>query len=47
MTQTDRLRTALRIAAAGIPVLPLRRGKVPFGNCPDCADNWPAAGGRT
>ncbi|MGA5347270.1 bifunctional DNA primase/polymerase [Streptomyces griseoincarnatus] len=38
------LHTALSLAAAGIPVLPLRRGKVPFGNCPACANN--ACGGR-
>ncbi|AXE87542.1 bifunctional DNA primase/polymerase [Streptomyces sp. Go-475] len=38
------LHTALSLAAAGLPVLPLRRGKVPFGNCPTCADN--ACGGR-
>jgi hypothetical protein len=38
------LRTALSLAASGVPVLPLRRGKVPFGNCPACADN--ACGGR-
>ncbi|MDL5202919.1 bifunctional DNA primase/polymerase [Streptomyces sp. ALI-76-A] len=38
------LPTALRLAASGVPVLPLRRGKVPFGNCPSCADN--ACGGR-
>ncbi|RLL68387.1 bifunctional DNA primase/polymerase [Streptomyces sp. Z26] len=31
------LRVALRLAAAGVPVLPLRAGKLPFGNCPDCA----------
>ncbi|WP_431994115.1 bifunctional DNA primase/polymerase [Streptomyces griseoflavus] len=37
-------RTALSLAAAGVPVLPLRRGKVPFGNCPACAGN--ACGGR-
>ncbi|MGW7256111.1 bifunctional DNA primase/polymerase [Streptomyces sp. NPDC054834] len=36
--------TALSLAASGLPVLPLRRGKVPFGNCPDCVDN--ACGGR-
>ncbi|MYS57139.1 DNA primase [Streptomyces sp. SID6013] len=35
---------ALSLAASGVPVLPLRRGKVPFGNCPACADN--ACGGR-
>ncbi|MFF4900157.1 bifunctional DNA primase/polymerase [Streptomyces sp. NPDC001068] len=38
------LRTALRLAADGLPVLPLRRGKLPFGNCPTCARN--ACGGR-
>ncbi|MET8454855.1 bifunctional DNA primase/polymerase [Streptomyces parvulus] len=38
------LHTALSLAASGVPVLPLRRGKVPFGNCPACADN--ACGGR-
>ncbi|WP_406727919.1 bifunctional DNA primase/polymerase [Streptomyces sp. GD-15H] len=36
--------TALSLAESGVPVLPLRRGKVPFGNCPSCADN--ACGGR-
>ncbi|MGV9898718.1 bifunctional DNA primase/polymerase [Streptomyces tendae] len=36
--------TALSLAASGVPVLPLRRGKVPFGNCPSCADS--ACGGR-
>ncbi|MFF4964661.1 bifunctional DNA primase/polymerase [Streptomyces sp. NPDC001037] len=36
--------TALSLAASGLPVLPLRRGKVPFGNCTACADN--ACGGR-
>ncbi|WP_240980780.1 MULTISPECIES: bifunctional DNA primase/polymerase [unclassified Streptomyces] len=38
------LRTALTLATAGVPVLPLRHGKVPFGNCRACADN--ACGGR-
>jgi len=38
------LRTALDLAAAGVPVLPLREGKVPFGNCPACTQN--ACGGR-
>ncbi|WP_425245810.1 DNA primase [Streptomyces sp. NEAU-NA10] len=38
------LHTALSLAANGIPPLPLRAGKVPFGNCPDCAGN--ACGGR-
>ncbi|MEU5753492.1 bifunctional DNA primase/polymerase [Streptomyces sp. NPDC047829] len=36
--------TALSLTASGVPVLPLRRGKVPFGNCTACADN--ACGGR-
>ncbi|MEU3949858.1 bifunctional DNA primase/polymerase [Streptomyces sp. NPDC029526] len=40
----EHLRTALSLAAKGVPVLPLRRGKVPFGNCPSCAGN--ACGGR-
>ncbi|MFD9935850.1 bifunctional DNA primase/polymerase [Streptomyces massasporeus] len=38
------LHTALSLAASGVPVLPLRRGKAPFGNCPTCANN--ACGGR-
>ncbi|MFI0108463.1 bifunctional DNA primase/polymerase [Streptomyces globisporus] len=38
------LRAALTLAARGVPVLPLRVGKVPFGNCPACRDN--ACGGR-
>lgn len=41
---SEHLRTALRLAASGIPPLPLRKGKVPFGNCPACAHN--ACGGR-
>ncbi|HET6359171.1 bifunctional DNA primase/polymerase [Streptomyces sp.] len=36
--------TALRLAADGVPALPLRKGKVPFGNCSACARN--ACGGR-
>ncbi|MFD3494326.1 bifunctional DNA primase/polymerase [Streptomyces sp. NPDC058690] len=40
----DHLSTALRLAANGLPVLPLREGKVPFGNCPGCAKNL--CGGR-
>lgn len=45
MTETLSLqRAALGLAASGVPVLPLRRGKVPFGNCPACAGN--ACGGR-
>ncbi|MFJ9529016.1 bifunctional DNA primase/polymerase [Streptomyces cyaneofuscatus] len=38
------LRIALDLAARGVPVLPLRAGKVPFGNCRVCRDN--ACGGR-
>ncbi|MFI2431753.1 bifunctional DNA primase/polymerase [Streptomyces sp. NPDC018693] len=44
MTQPTHIRRALALAAHGVPVLPLRAGKVPFGNCFDCADN--ACGGR-
>ncbi|MFF7015017.1 MULTISPECIES: bifunctional DNA primase/polymerase [Streptomyces] len=40
----DHLHIALHLAAQGVPVLPLRAGKVPFGNCPACRDN--ACGGR-
>lgn len=40
----ESLRAALSLAAAGAPVLPLRAGKVPFGNCRACRDN--ACGGR-
>ncbi|MER0446592.1 bifunctional DNA primase/polymerase [Streptomyces sp. Edi4] len=40
----DPLRIALKLAAAGVPVLPLRAGKVPFGNCRACMDG--ACGGR-
>ncbi|WP_329033792.1 bifunctional DNA primase/polymerase [Streptomyces sp. NBC_01725] len=38
------LTTALELAGAGVPVLPLRAGKLPFGNCPACRGN--ACGGR-
>ncbi|GHA51889.1 DNA primase [Streptomyces tauricus] len=38
------LHTALRLASDGLPPLPLRRGKVPFGNCPACTRN--VCGGR-
>ncbi|MGW1557597.1 bifunctional DNA primase/polymerase [Streptomyces sp. NPDC002144] len=45
MTQpTAPLRVALTLAASGVPVLPLRHGKVPVGNCPACTRN--ACGGR-
>ncbi|MFF4277423.1 bifunctional DNA primase/polymerase [Streptomyces kronopolitis] len=40
----EHLRTALALAAAGVPVLPLRAGKVPFGNCSACHGN--VCGGR-
>ncbi|MCX5100252.1 bifunctional DNA primase/polymerase [Streptomyces sp. NBC_00439] len=40
----DHLGIALDLAAGNVPVLPLRAGKGPFGNCPDCANN--ACGGR-
>ncbi|MFF9360599.1 bifunctional DNA primase/polymerase [Streptomyces griseoluteus] len=40
----EALRAALALAATGVPVLPLRRGKVPFGNCRSCAQT--ACGGR-
>ncbi|NEB95464.1 bifunctional DNA primase/polymerase [Streptomyces bauhiniae] len=44
--QTPLRRVALTLAAAGIPVLPLRAGKVPFGNCRTCAGSPPRCGGR-
>ncbi len=43
-TSRDYLRTALALAASGVPALPLREGKVPFGNCHACARG--ACGGR-
>ncbi|MER6392436.1 DNA primase, partial [Streptomyces sp. NPDC001523] len=33
------LRTALWLAELGLPVLPLREGKLPFGNCRTCTDS--------
>lgn len=42
--RAEHLRTALQLATKGVPVLPLRVGKAPFGNCPACAKN--ACGGR-
>lgn len=39
----EHLHTALYLAADGLPALPLREGKVPFGSCPTCAKN--ACGG--
>ncbi|MFJ3776530.1 bifunctional DNA primase/polymerase [Streptomyces sp. NPDC090075] len=45
MTTTySQLRIALHLAVAAVPVLPLRDGKVPFGNCRKCVGN--ACGGR-
>ncbi|MFJ4785455.1 DNA primase [Streptomyces sp. NPDC088794] len=41
---TTHLGIALGLAARGVPTLPLRAGKVPFGNCRVCAKN--ACGGR-
>ncbi|MEU1309628.1 bifunctional DNA primase/polymerase [Streptomyces cinnamoneus] len=41
---SDHLRTALELAESGVPVLPLREGKLPFGNCQACAHC--ACGGR-
>ncbi|WP_406211123.1 DNA primase [Streptomyces decoyicus] len=41
---SEHLRTALDLAASQIPVMPLRAGKVPFGNCRRCVGN--ACGGR-
>lgn len=38
------LATALQLAARAVPVLPLRAGKLPFGNCVSCRDN--GCGGR-
>ncbi|REK87588.1 DNA primase [Streptomyces inhibens] len=42
--QAEHLPTALSLAVGGIPPLPLRVGKVPFGNCRACKGN--ACGGR-
>ncbi|MDX3117996.1 bifunctional DNA primase/polymerase [Streptomyces scabiei] len=42
--RAEHLCTALSLASCGVPPLPLRAGKLPFGNCPDCANN--ACGGR-
>ncbi|MEV7592826.1 bifunctional DNA primase/polymerase [Streptomyces sp. NPDC089922] len=41
---TSHLDTALWLAGQGLPVLPLREGKGPMGNCRDCRKN--ACGGR-
>ncbi|MDH6132870.1 hypothetical protein P3T37_002256 [Kitasatospora sp. MAA4] len=44
MSTPGQLHLALELARDGLPVLPLREGKLPVGNCPECADN--ACGGR-
>ncbi|MFF3939188.1 bifunctional DNA primase/polymerase [Streptomyces phaeofaciens] len=44
MQQPTTIRRALDLAARSVPVLPLRAGKIPFGNCTDCTGN--ACGGR-
>jgi hypothetical protein len=44
LIRRDHLDTALRLAADGLPVLPLRKGKVPFANCPACL--YTSCGGR-
>ncbi|MFJ4677139.1 bifunctional DNA primase/polymerase [Kitasatospora sp. NPDC088783] len=44
LVRGEHLSVALSLAAAGVPVMPLRAGKVPFGNCSTCADN--RCGGR-
>ncbi|MGW3143671.1 bifunctional DNA primase/polymerase [Streptomyces sp. NPDC001177] len=38
-TPSRHLQTALALAAASIPPLPLRQGKRPFGNCPACKNS--------
>ncbi|MEU3073903.1 DNA primase [Streptomyces laurentii] len=38
--------TALSLTAGSLPVLPLRAGKGPVGNCLDCAGTPPRCGGR-
>ncbi|MEU3069879.1 bifunctional DNA primase/polymerase [Streptomyces sp. NPDC006906] len=43
-TRRDHLSTALTLAARGVPVLPLHKGKVPFANCPACL--YTSCGGR-
>ncbi|GAQ58738.1 bifunctional DNA primase/polymerase [Streptomyces acidiscabies] len=44
LIRRDHLSTALRLAADGLPVLPLHKGKVPFANCPACL--YTSCGGR-
>ncbi|WP_030760746.1 bifunctional DNA primase/polymerase [Streptomyces sp. NRRL F-2664] len=43
-TLTGHLANALRLAERGLPVMPLREGKGPMGNCRTCRKN--ACGGR-
>ncbi|MBV2358035.1 DNA primase [Streptomyces sp. J2-1] len=43
-TTPELQQAALVLAATGVPVLPLRAGKVPFANCPACTGT--ACGGR-
>ncbi|MFD3870379.1 bifunctional DNA primase/polymerase [Streptomyces sp. NPDC058623] len=38
-TARGTLRTALWLAEIGLPVLPLRQGKLPVGNCPACTNS--------
>lgn len=42
----EHLRKALELVELGVPVLPLREGKGPFGNCDQCTGNPPRCGGR-
>ena len=44
MPENAHLSTALHLAAEGVPVLPLQKGKVPFANCPACL--YTSCGGR-
>ncbi|MFG2652705.1 bifunctional DNA primase/polymerase [Streptomyces sp. NPDC048436] len=44
LIRRDHLSTALSLAADGLPVLPLHKGKVPFANCPACL--YASCGGR-
>ncbi|MFC4497908.1 bifunctional DNA primase/polymerase [Streptomyces ovatisporus] len=49
-TANTALGQALKLASVGVPALPLREGKVPFGNCSNCAtpkgSRTPICGGR-
>ncbi|MEE1773239.1 bifunctional DNA primase/polymerase [Streptomyces sp. JV185] len=44
LIRRDHLGIALDLAAGNVPVLPLRAGKLPFGNCAAC--RYTACGGR-